>query len=152
MEVDLEAFFVEFLLPVSIVVVLPVTIVWMAMRARQNETDKKTEALLKAIESGTNVNDIEYFKMPEKTAKGIKERLLKKLSGACVTSLMGAAFIVLGILNNNDLYNLVIPYVLMVGAILLAVGIALFITYVVGKKMLAKEIEAEEKALDNPRE
>ena len=33
------------------------------------------------------------------------------------------------------------------GVILLAVGIGLFISYFVGKKLLAKEIEAEEQAL-----
>ena len=34
-----------------------------------------------------------------------------------------------------------------VGGILLAIGMALFIVYFVGKRMLAKEIEAEEKQL-----
>ena len=34
------------------------------------------------------------------------------------------------------------------GAVMLAIGIALFIVYFVGKKMLAKEIDAEEKKLD----
>jgi hypothetical protein len=34
------------------------------------------------------------------------------------------------------------------GGVLLAVGIGLFITYFVGKKMLAKEMEAEEKKLE----
>jgi hypothetical protein len=34
------------------------------------------------------------------------------------------------------------------GCVLLAVGIGLFISYFVGKKMLAKEIEVEEKKLE----
>ena len=33
------------------------------------------------------------------------------------------------------------------GGVLLAIGIALFIVYFVGKKMLAKEIEAEERSI-----
>ena len=142
----------EDLVPIFICVVLPVMIVWLVMRARQNEINKRTEVMLKAIECGATVDDIDYFKMPKKATKCTKERLLEKLNGACVTSLMGVAFIVLGILKNKDIINLPMPFVSMVGAILLAVGIALFITYFVGKKTLAKEIEAEEKALENPKE
>ena len=36
---------------------------------------------------------------------------------------------------------------LAMGCILLAIGVALFIVYFVGKKMLSKEIEAEENSL-----
>ena len=39
-------------------------------------------------------------------------------------------------------------FMLPAGGILMAVGIGLFISYFVSKKMLAKEIEAEEKALE----
>lgn len=35
-----------------------------------------------------------------------------------------------------------------IGGIILAVGIALFVVYFVGKSMLAKEIEAEDKSLN----
>ena len=59
---------------------------------------------------------------------------------------MGAAFLVLSLLQDNialaDFGGLGFP-----GVILLAIGISLFIAYFSGKKMLAKEIEAEEKAL-----
>ena len=34
-----------------------------------------------------------------------------------------------------------------IGAVIFAVGIAIFISYFAGKRMLAKEIEAEEKEL-----
>ena len=42
--------------------------------------------------------------------------------------------------------------VMIVWLILLAIGIALFAVYFVGKRMLAKEIEAEEKALTEPKQ
>lgn len=42
----------EILLPLGVSVVLPVLIVWLVTRARQNEINKKTEIMLKAIESG----------------------------------------------------------------------------------------------------
>ena len=141
-------FGVDVIVPIFVCVILPVVIVWLVMRTKQNETNKKTEVLLKAIECGATIDDMDYFKSPKQ--KSTKEKLLEKLNGACVTSLMGVAFLVLGILKDNDLIDLPMPFVTMAGAVLLTVGIALFITYFIGKKTLAKEIEAEEKALDNP--
>ena len=141
-------FGVDVIVPIFVCVILPVVIVWLVMRTKQNETNKKTEVLLKAIECGATIDDMDYFKSPKQ--KSTKEKLLEKLNGACVTSLMGVAFLVLGILKDNDLIDLPMPFVTLAGAVLLTVGIGLFITYFIGKKTLAKEIEAEEKALENP--
>ena len=41
----------QFLIPIGICVVLPVMIVWLVMRSRQHDMDKKTEVMLKAIEA-----------------------------------------------------------------------------------------------------
>ena len=138
------------LVPIFICVILPIVIVWLVVRARKHEMDKKTEIMLKAIESGAQV-DPELFKTKQPRTRGIKEDLLDKLTGACVTSFMGVAFLVVTVV---DLYNPQLAKGLwfmkmspLAGAILLAVGIALFVSYFAGKKMLAKEIEAEEKNL-----
>lgn len=138
----------DILVPIFICVVLPVTIVWLVARTRQNEANKKADIMLKAIEAGVPV-DMEQFNADKKTPQTIKQGLLDKLSGACITSLMGVAFIVLFLVNQygpgvDFFFENMFP---VVGIILTAVGIGLFISYFVGKKLLAKEIEAEEKAL-----
>lgn len=140
------------LTPIGICVVLPVMVVWLVMRVKQNETNRKTEIMLKAIESGASI-DVDFFKAQQMEAKTIKERLLKRLTGACILSLLGVIMLVLGIYFASEtvaviVYNRVSPLILMVGGVLLAVGLALFAVFFVGKKMLAKEIEAEEKALE----
>ncbi len=140
------------LTPIGICVVLPVMVVWLVMRVKQNETNRKTEIMLKAIESGASI-DVDFFKAQQMEAKTIKERLLKRLTGACVLSLLGVIMLVLGIYFASETVavivgNRVSPLILMVGGVLLAVGLALFAVFFVGKKMLAKEIEAEEKALE----
>ena len=137
---------IEVIVSIFICVVLPVTIVWLAMRAKQNETNRKAEIMLKAIESGVTI-DPDFFK-PQGGQKSIKEKLLGRLTGACVTSLLGVVFLVGGMafgwkLNLGPLTSLPL-----LGGILLGVGISLFVTYFVGKNMLSKEIEAEEKTLD----
>ena len=63
----------DILIVLGICVVLPVMIVWLVTRVRQNETNKKTEIMLKAIESGATI-DVNFFK-EKQGAKTIKERL-----------------------------------------------------------------------------
>ena len=140
----------DVLIPIVVCFLLPVSIVLIAMLSRRYAINKKTEVLLKAIESGTPV-DPEVFKSKSRP-KSIKENLMERFTGACVTSFMGVAFLALG-LAFGDKSNFTfgsMPMMPMAGAILLAIGIALFFVYFVSKKTLAKEIEAEEKALDAP--
>ena len=139
------------LLAFGISVVMPVMIVWLVSRTRQNETNKKTEIMLKAIESGGTI-DADFFKDTQKKQRSTKERLLNCLIWGCATSILGVGLAVLGIVqwvnwngtSSNE--SFVVPLVF--AGIFLAIGIALFIGFFVGRKMLTKEIEAEEKALD----
>ena len=149
----MEDILVNFGLPVFICVVLPVAIVWLVARTRQQEINRKAEIMLKAIEAGVPV-DMSQFE-PSKKQKGpksIKQDLLEKLNGACITGLMGAGFLALGILRTLNWefgrHMFLNKFWLPAGAVLLAVGIGLFISDFVGKKMRAKEMEAEEKKLE----
>lgn len=140
---------IDVLIPIAVCVVLPVLIVWFVSRVRQNETNRKAEIMLKAIENGVTL-DPQMFKMNDKKKASIKKDLLDKLTGACITSLMGTAFLTAGLLFAfHPVWRVFIsPSLLIVaGGVMLAVGIGLFISYFTGKKMLAKEIEAEEKEL-----
>lgn len=137
----------ELIIILGICVVLPVLIVWIALRARQHEVNRKADLILKAMEAGIPI-DQEFLKPDKKKNRSIKQDLLDKFTGACVTTLMGTAFLLL---------NFFCPGSIMagsptVGGILLAIGMALFISYFVGKNMLAKEIEAEEKGMDKKAE
>lgn len=138
----------EILVPIAICVVLPVMIVWLVTRARENETNRKTEIMLKAIESGATIDPNLLGNQGHIT---VKERLLKRLTGACVTSLLGVACIILNLVQwakwGETLSRSTLSMTLAMGCILLAIGVALFIIYFVGKKMLSKEIEAEENSL-----
>ena len=143
----------DILMPLGICVVLPVMIVWLVMRTRQNETNRKTEIMLKAIESGVTVN-ADLFKQRHETMT-IKERLLKRLSSASVVSLIGVAILVICICmvtkNGSTMHSdaiAVLTVFMIVGGILLAIGLALFIVFFAGRKMLAKEMEAEAKSLE----
>jgi len=141
---------ISILVPLGICVALPVLIVWLVTRTRQNETDKKTEIMLKAIEAGATI-DAEFFKDAQRKQKSTKERLLNRLIWGCTTSILGVGLAALGIVQwvnwngttSND--SFVVPLVF--AGIFLAIGIALVMGFFVGRKMLVKEIEAEENAL-----
>jgi hypothetical protein len=65
---------------------------------------------------------------------------------------MGIAFLVIGLVNrtNPGMFKGLwfLETALSAGAILLAIGAALFLSYLVSKRTLAKEIESEEKNLE----
>ena len=154
MEITLKYIYMEeILIPIGICVVLPVMIVWLINRTRQNETNRKTEIMLKAIEAGATI-DADFFKSQEdqKGPKTIKERLLRRLSSGCICSLIGLALGVVGIANyikwDGSMVNHSATFPMIAGGVLLGIGIALIIVFFVGKKMLAKEMEAEAKALE----
>ena len=136
----------DIIVPIGICVVLPVMLVWLVTRVRRNEIDKKTEVMLKAIESGATI-DSDFFKEAPKKRKSTKERLLNRLICGCAASIIGAALTAIGIIPWMTLEDDYYAPLLIFGGISLAVGIALFIGFFVGRKMLAKEMEAEEKSL-----
>ena len=129
----------DILIPISVCVVLPVMVVWLVNRTRQNEINRKADIMLKAIESGATI-DANFFKAQQEN-KSIKERLLKRLTGACIFTLTGLVFAVIGLFNwtnltenmSND--SAVIPMIF--GGLFLAIGISLFVVFFVVRKMLA---------------
>ncbi|MBR3029852.1 MAG: hypothetical protein IKH93_01710 [Bacteroidales bacterium] len=139
-------FWMNFMLPIAVCVILPVLIVFIIGRVRKNETDRKAEIMLKALENGATI-DPEYFKSSRpKKQRSIKERLLDRLTGASVTGLIGVAALVYGIWKGNlggwDEGDRIL---ILIAAVLIAIGIANLVFFIIGKKMLAKEIEEEEK-------
>ena len=137
----------DFLVPIFVAVILPIAIVWIVGKTRQNEVNRKTEVMLKAIENGQPV-DANMFKTEhKKKQQTVKSQLLDRLTGACVTSLLGIAFIIIAVLRCDNLKESASGFMFISGCILLAIGIALFIIYFIGKNMLAKEIEDEENRL-----
>jgi len=146
---DFWDLFFHALIPICICVVLPALVIWLIGRVKQNETNRKAEIMLKALDNGAKI-DTDFFKS-QSGSRTIKERLLGRLTGACVTGLLGVSVLAVAIYmgctldwsENDD----AIIITTMLGGILLAVGVALFIVYFSGKKMLAKEIAAEEKQL-----
>lgn len=129
--------------------VLPSMIIWLIIRNKANENERRTQLTLAALEKNPNMDIEELIKKTTPKPKLLKEKLLRKMTWGTLTGLLALVLIGVGTWmgyvggsNPDDL-----AFLAFWGCILLAVSISCFISYFVGKKMLAKEIEAEEKQL-----
>ena len=137
----------EILVPLACGCILPIVIIWLIVRRRMNETNARTQIALAALDKNPDMDVEELLKKISRKGNLLKEKLLKKLLWGCLTTLLGVGLIGFGIyLGTHHLGGTDDPMTAVVfGLISLGVGIAFLVNYFVGKKMLAKEIEAEEK-------
>lgn len=140
---------VPILVPIACGCVLPIMIVWLGVRQKMAESRNRTQIILAAIEKNPDLDIEELMEKISPKKKLLKEKLLSKLQTGNITTLLGIGFLVcalyadyMGGMNSKDLRMLYLA-----GIILLVVGGAFLRNYFVGKKMLAKEMEAEEKLL-----
>lgn len=129
--------------------ILPIVMVLMNTRRRMNETETRKQIVLAAIEKNKETDVEELLKKMAPKQKLLKEKLLSKLLWGCIFSLIG--FIIFGCglwidwCGGSDPDE--IHFLYFCGGVLFAIGLGFLIYYFVGKKMLAKELEAEEKKL-----
>ena len=139
----------SFLVPIAVCCVLPIMVVWLIVRRKMNETNQRTQIVLAAIEKNPEMDIEEIMKKISPKPRLLKEKLLTKLLWGSLATLLGIGLIGLGAWlgyvgggGTDD------PFVsVCFGLIALGVGIAFLVNYFVGKKMLAKEMEAEEKSV-----
>ena len=141
--------FIDILPALACGCVLPIVVIWLTIRNEMNKTNQRTQIVLAAIEKNPDMDIEELMKKISPKKKLLKEKLLSKLQTGNITTFLGIGFLICAIyvdfvggMSSNDLRMLYLA-----GAILLSVGIAFLISYSKGKKMLAKEMEAEEKKL-----
>ena len=132
--------------------VLPIIFIWMETRRKMNETNARTQIVTAALEKNPDMDVEELLKKMSPKKKLLKEKLLSKLLWGCITTISGIGLIGFGIFLINTISKDTqkihmaddVQTAIAFGVILLAVGAAFIINYGVGRKMLAKEIEAEE--------
>ncbi len=139
--VDLE----DILVPIACGCVLPIMIVWFFIRKKMNDTNKRTEIVLAAIEKNPDMDIEELMKKLAPKPKLLKEKLLAKLLWGSLATLLGIGMI--GCHFYISLSTNSTSPCGFIGLVLLPIGIAFLISYFMGKKILGKEIEAEEQLL-----
>lgn len=131
---------VQILVPIGVAVVLPIAIVAIVFRSALASERNRKEIVLAALEKNPDIDVEQLMKNLKKSEKLIKEKLLARLERGCLCCLMGVAFMVLYFFLGVQGEDLIV----VVGAALIAIGIAFLVSYFVGRRMLAKEMEAEQ--------
>jgi len=139
MDVVLAHALIEILIPIGVAVVLPVAIVAIVFKSALASDRNRKEIILAALEKNPDIDVEDLVKRMKKSNKLIKEKLLARLERGCLCCLMGVAFVLLYFFLSVQNEFLIIT-----GAALIAVGIAFLVSYFVGRRMLAKEMEAEQ--------
>lgn len=132
-------YLVQVLVPIFICVVLPVSIVFIVFNSLKNSDNRRAQVLIKAIESGNNIDTDKLTEAMRKPQKSPVELLNLRLLRGCIFSLIGLVFIISAIcllsMTDCDLeeeaFTLMIP-----GGISLAIGIGYMIVYFVSRKQI----------------
>ena len=129
--------------------ILPIIIIWLIIRKEMNESKDRTQIITTAIEKNPDMDIEELMKKMSPKQKLLKEKLLSKLLWGCIASIVGIGLIIFGIFLTTQEIHIAedVQTSIGFGVVLLAIGGAFIINYGVGKKMLAKEIEAEQNNL-----
>lgn len=139
------------LVPIACGCILPITLVALSVRQKANENQARTQIIMAALEKNPNMDVEELIKKMSPKTKLLKEKLLALLLRGSISLLIGIGLIIMEIymcyVGGSHIDGLL--SVCSVGIILTAIGIAFLINYYIGKKMLAKEIEAEQNNLLN---
>ena len=136
----------ETIVPIGICVVLPIIIVWLIMRRKTNETNKRTEVLLAVIEKNPDLDMEDLIRKMNPKSKTTKERLMGRLLWGLVFIAIGTSLL-LSALYQDNLGGAGPEYfpIYCGSGCLLLIGISFVAVFFISKRMLAKEIEAEEK-------
>lgn len=131
---------VQLLVPMGVAVVLPIAIVAIVFRSALASERNRKEIVLAVLEKNPDIDVEQLMKNLKKSEKLIKEKLLARLERGCLCCLMGVAFMLLYFFLGVQSEDLIV----VVGAALIAIGIAFLVSYFVGRRMLAQEMEAEQ--------
>lgn len=140
---------IPILVPIFCGCILPIMIVWLNNRRRIIENNSRTQIVLAAMEKNPGMDIDEMLKKMAPKQKLLKEKLLAKLLWGCITLLFGVGLAIFCLCTSfgGGMTSSNLAFSGFMSAIMIAVGIAFLINYFIGKKMLAKEIEAEQNKL-----
>ena len=127
---------IEILVPIGICVILPLGIFWLYYRAQMNKENKRTEIIMKALESNSNSNLdtdslVKALENTSKTPQGIRYARLQR---GCQYTLLGIALCVVYLSNGKAIDSDMAFMMKFAGAASLAVGISYLIVYFVSGK------------------
>ena len=139
--------------------VTPVMIVKYLTKSKMYNTEKRNELLLSALEKNPNVDVEKLIKQLNVSGasgnkKLIKERLLSRLLWGSILGMSGLGLTIAGFYMNvvwmrtHDYFKDDYYFLSIWGIIFLGLGLGFLANFFIGKRMLAREMEAEAQNLE----
>ena len=126
---------IEILVPIGICVILPLGIFWLYYRAQMNKENKRTEIIMKALESNSNIDTDSLVKALENTSQTPQGIRYARLQRGCQYTLLGIALCVVFLISNGKEIDSDMAFMMkFTGAASIAVGISYLIVYFVSGK------------------
>ena len=126
-------------------ILLPITVIWLKNKRQIKEAELNTQILLTAIDKNSDLDVADIIKKMAAGRLTLKERLIKKLMWGSILTALGIAILGYAIWTDfcggtpssllNNLY--------IFGSISLFIGVAILLVFFISKRMLKKELEAE---------
>lgn len=138
-----EAIFEDFVFPLFLCVVLPITIVLIVSRLKMNRDNKRAEIIIKALESNADVDAdklIESLNQSQRSERGDVQN--RRLLRGCIFSLLGLVAIIAGVVfafNGES-----VSKALLLGGGFLAIGASYMIVYFVSRTNVPQSGESAE--------
>ncbi len=137
---SMEDIFVAFGIPFSVCVLLPVAIVFIVARYQMNRDDKRTEVIIKALETNAGVNTDKLVEALNKSQLSPREIQNRRLLRGCIFSLLGIVCIIAAIVFAFKGRST--TEALLLGGGFIAVGVSYMIVYFVSRKGLTQDEDA----------
>ena len=119
----------------------------MVVRARTHRMDKKMEILMKAVENGQQVDPALLVTAQTGGRKySLKKNILNRLLFGVIFSMAGLLLLIVTVLSGSKVIYMD-KFSLLLSLLFISIGAGLLISYFIGRRLLAKEMEIEEKEL-----
>lgn len=129
----------------GICIALPVVIVSLVLKHKSEVEKNRKEIIMQILEKNNDADIksiVEKLNAPDKL---IKEKLLEKMQKGLMLTLVGVGIV---IISYAFLLNYQFRFFMIIGGVFAsAIGVSNIVSYRLGKKLLEKEIEAQEKDL-----
>lgn len=129
----------EILVPIFVCVVLPVAVVLITSLTKINSDNRRTQIIIKAIESDNSIDADKLAESLRKPQKTPREILNLRLLRGCIFSFIGLALIIVGFANlafGSEFSSDPVTVPLLFGGTSLAVGASYLIVYFVTRKQI----------------
>ncbi len=130
---------IDAIIPIAVSCVMPVLIVWLLARVSIKKSEHKTNALIKAIENGSEI-DPNVLMAAKTKSKSTRMELVGKLEAAVVFITMGLFFVLSAAFGLSSFP----AWGYYPGFPLLAVGIGCLVSFFFGIKYLKADIDKED--------